>query len=799
MFFLKNKMILRLTLSVLMITAFSVVAKDNIKLSKQQLEQLSNKLEKKRLQYHIPGMAIAIVKDDKVIFAKGYGVSNLKSNNSVSTNTLFGIGSTSKAFTSTMIGMLVDDGKMEWDSPVTEYLPYLEFSTENKEEKITIRDMLSHQTGFTRFNLLYANEKIGRNEVLHDSIKAKPWAGFREKFLYTNLMYVGAGVASAESVNTNWEDLLDDRILKPLGMNSTISRYSELKKSPKLSSGYMWQEENKAHKLLELRDLKNIAPAGAIHSNVIDMAQWLRFQLGSGAFDGKKLISSQQLEETKTAQIKISPNAAYGMGWVLTKYKDQKVIFHDGSVEGYSAIVAMLPEANLGFVLLTNLTSTPFLNQSMGMIWEQLQQPQSSNDIQTDKQDTDYSDYAGDYIANFGSFKDVIFKLSVKHNILALDVPGQTVYQLKMPNNEGKWFFAITDSVSVSFEKNQQGEVSLMRMHQNGMDFELPRKGYPIIAEITPDELQPFLGSYKVKENVEVKMLIQNHRLAMDVPGEMVYELHLPDSKGFRKFRINSGLSIKFNTNKKGKITSYSQYRAGKKMYTASRSIDKNAKNENLPSVSDINQLRDVGKRRKALIHSSGFQLKGKITFLQSGVEGKIQIGFDSEHNSYERLDLGKYGSTETIVGKNGAITKSTFTTNVKHIGKYLTQMQKAHPAASYYWEKWYNDIKVVKSGEIGDRKVYKLELKGEETQSAEVVVDAVTGDILRQKTNLLVPSLGSLPTIMTFNDYREVNGLRLPFKVTLKNNFNGKIVIEYDTFKANVIFAKDDFNTSGK
>jgi CubicO group peptidase (beta-lactamase class C family) len=767
------------------------LAKPNQDQLKDRLETLTTQLDEKRIKFHIPGMALAIVKDNKVIYSKGFGVSDLETNKKVSKKTVFGIGSTTKAFTATLIGMMADEGKLDWDDPVTKFLPYLNFNMENKSDEITLRDMMSHQTGFTRFNLLYANGEVDREEILKAATKAEPYAGFREKFLYTNLLVSAAGVASAKSNNTDWDSLLEKRLLKPLGMKNTTTRYDVVHKNKKLSKGYMWLQEQDKHKQLKMHNITNIGPAGAINSSVEDMAKWLQLQLGNGVYKGKRLVSEAQIQQTRTPQIKMGPGAHYGLGWMLRDYKGQKLVAHDGSVEGYSAIVALLPESNIGFVLLTNVTSTGLLGDSMNMIWDTLLNEDQIVE-QADKltTETSYKDYVGEYIANFGSFDDTIFNFHLKQGVAYVDVPGQTDYELKAPDADGRMLFAITDTVSVSFDKNAQGQVSALRMHQGGMNYELPKKGMPILAEIDAIELQKFLGTYTSKLfKGDITVLIQNHRLTVDVPGEMAFELHLPDANGKRQFRIKDTMSVAFESDDDNKVIAVSVYKSDNKIDTAKRVDILEVQAEPLPTIDDILKLRQTEQRKKALLNSRGFLLKGHMKMKQSGVSGTVNTSIQGYDNLREELDFGKYGSVVTAINTDSAAIAPSFAAFMEQHGKYFQQLQKLHPAAQIDWKHFYDKIQVVSRSQFNDKDVYIIKLTDGAMPTNKIYVDVNNGDILKQETKLLNPTVGSIPMTTVYENYKETHGLRLPYTITTENEFNGTIVIKIDTIESGLTF----------
>lgn len=750
----------------------------------QRLAELSQKLEKQRQAMNIPGMAIAVVKDDKVIMAEGFGLSDLEQQIKVTPETLFAIGSSSKAFTATLVGMQVDDKKMEWDAPITEYLPYLKYQLANDEE-VTIRDMLSHRSGFARNDLLWANGQVGRDKILRTSINAEPFSGYHEKFNYNNVMFLGAGVASAKVVDTDWDSLLEERLLKPLGMNNTSSRLAVTKKSPMLSQGYMWQDEAQSHEHQTMKDLANIAPAGAINSNVLDMAQWLKFQLNNGEVNGKQLISQAALKETHSSQVSLAETIKYGMGWFLREWQGQPVIEHGGNIAGFGAQVAFLPESDLGFVLLTNVTATPLQQASMNIVWETLLGKEEPVKAGKPKVAADsHEQYFGDYIANFGPFKDTIFAVSDKDGQLHVNVPGQMNYALKEPNADGLWVFAVTDTISVSFEKNAAGKVSAMRMQQGGMNFEIPRKGVPISPEIDPQALQIFLGAYESSVfKGTIKAIIQNHRLALDVPNQMIFELNLPNEKGERSFRIKSDMKAVFETNDSDQVSAVKIYSGEKLIDTAKRVA---GEVEALPTVADILKLRKTEARKKAFAKAGGIQMHGTVNFVNSGLKGKVVASTKGKDNLLVNMDLGEFGYIRTAINSEGGSTDGIQQYQAL-LGKYLEQARKEHFASSIDWKDFYQDIKVVGTAEVDGVKTFIINLKSGDLPTVTVYVDSQTGDVLKRNVNQLVPMIGSIPMTFTFEDYREVKGLRIPFKTTVKNPMMGKLVMEQERVETNL------------
>lgn len=795
---MKVKTIIKVTLiqlSMLLMLVLPAYAIADSPIKKDTIERLVESLEAKRLEYHIPGMAIAVVKDNQVILSQGFGVMNLEKQTPVTSETLFAIGSSTKSFTATLTAMMVDQERVSWDDELSKYLPDYQFVVDGNTLPITLRDALSHRSGYTRNDLLWANGQASRELILKTAAQALPWDGFRENFHYNNVMYLAAGEVLAKVAGSSWDDLIQKTIFQPLGMNQTTSIHETAIANKNISLGYQWNTETESHDLMPRRNLNNIAPAGSIYSNVTDMAQWVSLLLNNGQWAGKQLVSKEQLIATWEPTINISGDINYGMGWFLRPWKNQTVVEHGGNIDGYGAQVALLPESNLGFVLLTNVTETPLQQESIYLVLDHLastEPPASKSN--NDKRSIDYKEYVGEYHANFASFKDSIFTFLVKENgVPAVDVPGQTVYELKEPDHNGKWYFVMTDTISVSFDRDENGDIASMRMHQNRMDFELPKKGIEIKPEIDPSELQIFLGQYQSKTfNGPINAIIQNHRLTLDIPNQMAFELHLPDAEGYRQFRIKSDMSAKFETDNTGNITNLVLYRDKEKIVdTAPKNTGK--KVVELPSVDEIMALMNTEKRKKALRRKSGFALTGTINMVNSGLSGTITTLFDDDKSYRQHMDFGTFG--EILVTANDETAATTgINPYTEFKGKYLKQIRMDHPGVAIDLRANVDKIQVTGSNELNGTQVYVIRTKVKDLPRRTYYIDANTGDILKLKTKLLNPTVGSIPITIEYTDFEKRHGLRVPMKTTIKNPMMGKAIIEYNEFKAKQKFKGSQF-----
>ncbi len=318
------------------------------------------------------GIAIAVVKNDSIVYAKGFGVRAVGKPEPVDAHTIFAIGSSTKAFAGLSVAMLVDEGKMKWDEPVATYLPGFRLYDPYVSQEISMRDALTHRSGLARTDLVWISGQFTSEELIRRLRFVKPAGPFRQEYGYQNLMYLAAGMAVAKVAGTpTWSDFAAQRILAPLGMRESSLSVKDL--AGKTNVALPHARINDTLRVVAARDIDHVAPAGSINSNVLDMAQWLRFQLNGGKVNGKALLGQRAFDETRTPQFAMRRGggggaqgaerdgyfSAYGMGWFLQDYKGRFVVHHGGNIDGMTALVAMLPDEQLGVVALTNMNGSP--------------------------------------------------------------------------------------------------------------------------------------------------------------------------------------------------------------------------------------------------------------------------------------------------------------------------------------------------------------------------------------------------------------------------------------------------------
>ncbi|MEO6446518.1 MAG: serine hydrolase [Gemmatimonadaceae bacterium] len=318
----------------------------------------------------LPGTAVAVVRNDSIVFARGFGVRELGKPEPVTANSVFAIGSTTKAFTATALGMLADSGAIAWDDKVTRHLPAFQLFDPYVTRELTVRDLLTHRSGLTRGDRLWAGSQFGRAEVLQRVRFLEPTWSFRSSYGYQNIMFLAAGTVVEQVGGTSWDEFVRERILSPLGMRSTVTSVSQLAALSDVASPH--ERIDGAYRPVPWLNIDNIGPAGSLNSSVNDMAQWLRLQLGGGSVGGHRLVSAKSMKETHTPQMitrmsdedeqmwPMSHLTAYGLGWSIRDYYGEKMVAHGGAIRGMRAQVTLVPESKLGVVVLVNGPQSSF-------------------------------------------------------------------------------------------------------------------------------------------------------------------------------------------------------------------------------------------------------------------------------------------------------------------------------------------------------------------------------------------------------------------------------------------------------
>lgn len=334
-------------------------------LSSAEIDELSERALK---SFNVPGIAVAVIKDGKVIHAKGYGVRNIATGEKVNENTFYGIASNSKAFTTAALAMLIEEKKLKWDDKVTDYLPDFKMYSPYVTEEFTIRDLVCHRSGLGLGSgdlLMWPDSTLNNSsDIIHQLRYLKPVSSFRTKYDYNNNLFIVAGEVVKVVSGMSWEDFVEKKIMQPLGMNNSAASLSRLKEKNNVAKPHAVVEGKMQTVAIGWSEVAN--PAGGICTNITELSKWVIAQLNKGKYgenNSKQLFTERSQNEMWSLQTIIPARTAppyntrfsgYGLGWVISDVKGYKQVGHTGGLAGMVTQVTLLPELNLGIIVLTN-------------------------------------------------------------------------------------------------------------------------------------------------------------------------------------------------------------------------------------------------------------------------------------------------------------------------------------------------------------------------------------------------------------------------------------------------------------
>lgn len=315
--------------------------------------------------WETPGVAVGIVDGDSLLFAKGYGTRTLGTDAPVDAQTLFAVASNSKAFTAALMGMLVDEGALDWDDRVIDYLPDFRLHDPWITHHMTIRDLLTHRSGLPTFggDHLWIGNDLSQDEIIDRLPHLEPTGAFRADFQYQNLMYHAAGEVIEAVTGQTWDALVHERILDPLGMTRSITTVDTLDAVPNVADAH--EVVNDALQVVDYDDVDAIVAAAGLNSTVEDMSRWMRLTMHGGHLEGDTLLQPATARAMQTIQMPLPVSTwsaenlerhfyGYGLGWFISDYKGEKMVSHSGGLTGMISLQTLLPDRGLGVIVLTN-------------------------------------------------------------------------------------------------------------------------------------------------------------------------------------------------------------------------------------------------------------------------------------------------------------------------------------------------------------------------------------------------------------------------------------------------------------
>lgn len=550
-----------------------------------QLNDLDAFIAEVMAEWKVPGLALAIVEDGEVVLSKGYGYRDVDDELPVTARTLFAIGSITKSFTVTSLGMVADEGLLDWDEPVRTYLPDFELHDDVASERMTPRDLVTHRSGLPRHDLLWYGSDFTRRE-LYDRLRyLEPSRDFRAAYQYQNLMFMTAGYLAGRLAGMTWEDLVRSRIFEPLGMARSNFSVDESQRSDDFA--YPYTKVGNDVRQVDFRNIDEIGPAGSINSSVEEMIRYVQMHIDAGEYGDEQLLSETNARQMQMPQMAIQSGIrydelghnAYGMAFIVTTYRGHKVVQHGGGIDGFISLLSFMPRDRIGLIILTNLSgnnpvpaivSRGVYDRVLGLEpvdWaarvreqqaeareaeERADEEEHSLRVEGTSPSHQLADYAGSYE-------------HPGYGVIAVEVDGAEI-KATFNNMSAQLehfhydVFEVAEDPLVAFEElkvmfqyNKKGEIDrlLVPFEPNVEDIVFTRLADEAMLE--RDFLEQFEGEYDLAGTVLTVELRGDDTLTLTVPGQPTYELVPVRGTTFDLKGLN-GYSLEFKKDGSGAV-----------------------------------------------------------------------------------------------------------------------------------------------------------------------------------------------------------------------------------------------------
>lgn len=543
--------------------------------------------EAMRADWNVPGVALAVIQDGQVLVRAGLGQRDTERHLPVTTQTVFAIGSATKAFTAMALGLLADENRLDWDRPVREYLPTFRLYDAFASERMTARDLVTHRSGLPRHDLLWYNSPLSRKELFLRLRYLEPNKDFRTLFQYSNLMFMTAGYLVGELSDGEWETFVQQRILEPLGMRATNFSVRVTQQGEDYALPY--REKEGQIQSIPFRNIDSVGPAGSINSTLDDMLAWAGLYLNQGnQGNGAQLVSAHTLAQMQTPQMVVQDALfqnfyqaellSYGLGWFIQDYRGRVLVHHGGNIDGFSAQVSFLPHERAGVVVLTNLNETllpvaltyAIFDRALGLepidwnerlkrvqdeIKQAVNQGKASAGVQSGPGAAPahpLDDYAGEYEhPGYGKVaveREGVEGLSAAYNGIAYSLRHLTYDAFQLRND------ALDLLMNASFSADARGGV-------NRLAVALEPNVAEIVFQRLPDPqmrdrafLERFTGAYELLGTPITIFLKGSDTLAVALPGQPEQELTPYRGTEF-DVKGQTGVSLRFLVDESGAAT----------------------------------------------------------------------------------------------------------------------------------------------------------------------------------------------------------------------------------------------------
>lgn len=535
--------------------------------------------------WQAPSFAVAVVEKDKIVYAKGFGFADYENKVKADANTLYAIGSCTKAFTSSILGLLRADGALDFEDSPRKYIPNLTFYNDELNSFVKIKDMMCHRTGLPRHDgSWYLFPTDSKDDLIKRIAHQEPFTGVREQWYYNNFMFTAQGVIAEKLTGKSWAENVKEKLFDPLGMKRSNFSIPELEKSSNVALGY--ELDGDEIKRMDYYKIRAMGPAGSINSSVNEMANWVIAWINQGKFEGKEILPTNYVQEAMSAQMVVSggtPGAEYpdlhmgnyGYGWFMSSYRGHYRVEHGGNIDGFSANTAFFPSDSIGIIVLVNqngsgvpsLVRNTVADRALGLPkreWskERKERQDKAKEAQKEagestasnrKEGTSPSHALKAYTGKYEEPGYGAFSITLKGDSLFVILPLQKLWLKHYHYDVFQPFTVEKDGIDekedspqrFTFSTNTMGDIEGMAIKIEPMLDPILFKRVPELVDIDKSILEQYAGEYALAGQVVKVYTKAGGTLHLFVPGQPEYELQ---ALGEHQFAIKGldGFKVEF-------------------------------------------------------------------------------------------------------------------------------------------------------------------------------------------------------------------------------------------------------------
>jgi len=761
----------------------------------ERIERLEREIDRRREQRQIPGLAFALVKDGEVQLVQGFGFSDVDRATPVTADTVFPAGVLTETFSSTLATIAVNERRITWDKPISRSFTGFTLADGAGARKLNLTDMLSHRTGLSDASTLVESPRANREDLFRAASSATLAAPFRSSYIENTVVFTAGMTAVEQTTGQTWSVMLRDRLLAPLGMERATTDPASLAKNPDAARGYAWSAEADGFVEQEMPRVAPITPARGLCASITDMATWSLFCLNRGSFEGETIIPNRSFNQTWIPQVEIDENSSFARGWQTGTFDGTIYFGRSGTFGAFSSAMTIVPSQDLAFVMLANAADQRIDDEVFKIVMASLFADFDSGFAENEHADP--TEVSGSY--HFPAM-GANLRVDDQNGDIFLTMPGQGSTILDAPGPDGSRSFAANPGISVRFVRDEEGHVLGMRYSQEGREHFLPRLGVDAetpevgsVGPLSPNEVSGVIGRYRYDlYNGSVQVVRTDDGLAMHIPWEHTHPLVWLEDEGFWAFEDDISVRLNFIDRGDG-VASAIDFIVNGADYELTRIQDAPA--FGLPTIEDLMTLRNSSLGSQLWERVGAIRIEGRVYFENLGVDGPAKALLAGEDRYRLDVSLGRFGKVSTGLDASGAWTAST-TGGFKTIeGDALAQARLQHPAVVFQdLRDHFLFVEVVGRTEFNGEQAYVVKASPRDAPVLELTLSAQSGATLKVEGFTFDLENGSVPVVTVFEDYRDVFGVRMPFRIIEQTPSAGRTLTQYDNVRINVPVDDDSF-----